>query len=74
MPKEKKSHKKLKIIVRYSRDDMDSWDEGTELTFTINSYKTMDADNLSDLVSGYLKAVGVQYREYMFKSEVENIC
>lgn len=58
---------KLEITIRYSNDDMDSWEDGSEIKFTIESSKEIIND-IAELANQYLKSVGIKYREFMFRT------
>lgn len=58
---------KIEVVIHYSQDAMDSWEEGYETKFTIESDKKI-VNDIWDIAAQYLKAVGITYREFMVRT------
>lgn len=57
---------KYMIMISYSHDDLDSWEEGHKISFTIDSDHDISS-NYGTLAYAYLKAVDSRAREYQTK-------
>lgn len=62
---------KTKILVSYSRDDMDSWNEGRMVSFTIDTSVSLSDEGICNMARAYLDGIGCTYREFMVRTEVE---
>ena len=60
---------KTKILVSYSRDDMDSWNEGRMVSFTIDTSVSLSDEGVSNMARAYLDGIGCTYREFMVRTE-----
>lgn len=60
---------KTKILVSYSRDDMDSWNEGRKVSFTIDTSVPLSDKGIRNMARAYLEGVGITYREFMVRTE-----
>lgn len=58
---------KIEVIISYSKYDMDNWDERSETKFIIESDKKI-VNDIWDIAAAYLKAVGIEYREFMVRT------
>lgn len=60
---------KTKILVSYSQDDMDSWNEGRKVSFTIDTSVSLSDEGVSNMARAYLDGIGCTYREFMVRTE-----
>ena len=60
---------KTKILVSYSRDDMDSWNEGRMVSFTIDTSVSLSDEGVRNMARAYLDGIGCTYREFMVRTE-----
>lgn len=60
---------KTKILVSYSRDDMDSWNEGRMVSFTIDTSISLSDKGVRNMARAYLDGIGCTYREFMVRTE-----
>lgn len=60
---------KTKILVSYSRDDMDSWNEGRMVSFTIDTSVSLSDEGVRNMARAYLNGIGCTYREFMVRTE-----
>jgi len=63
---------KYKIEISFSRYDIDSWEEGKKVNFIIDTEHKMSKDSISAIADTYLKSIGVNYREYMYRVSCED--
>lgn len=60
---------KVKILISYSRDDMDSWEEGTKTHFYLETPNLVDRGTLTGMGKAFLELSGIEYRECMVRIE-----
>lgn len=54
--------------VSASENDMDSWEDGREIKFAIDSKRPIiNPDQLEKIINDYLEAVGVGHRDYQYR-------
>lgn len=64
---------KIEIVIRYSNNKMDSWNEGSETKLIIESDKKLvNDDYISKVAANYLKAVNIQCHSFMTKTTIIN--
>lgn len=60
---------KIKVDISYSKDDLDSWQEGRKTYFIIETPTPISDSGVAKLASAYLDALGVNYREFIWRSD-----
>ena len=60
---------KLKIKISHSRDNMDTWGEGRKTYFIVESPVPLKEEAIGDLSRSYLRAIGANYRDMVYRAE-----
>lgn len=65
---------KTRIHISYSRNNMDTWDEGRKTYLTVDAPTSvpLKKEAVNDLARAYLKAIEADYRDAMFRIEEIN--